>query len=52
MRVIPAMKIGMDDYDILVEKLGRKKKQVKEIEERMIGLLRSRLSPLSWVRSH
>jgi pyrimidine deaminase RibD-like protein len=35
MRVIPAMKIGMDDFDILVEKLGRKKKQVKEIEERM-----------------
>jgi hypothetical protein len=29
MRVIPAMKIGMDDYDILVEKLGRKKKQAK-----------------------
>jgi hypothetical protein len=37
LRVIPTMKIGMDDYDILVEKLGRKKKQAKEIEERMIG---------------
>jgi pyrimidine deaminase RibD-like protein len=35
MRVIPAMKVGMDEYDILVEKLGRKNKQVTEIEERM-----------------
>lgn len=34
-RVFPAMKVGMADYDFLVETLGRKKKQVREIEERM-----------------
>jgi pyrimidine deaminase RibD-like protein len=34
-RVVPVIKTGKDDHDLLVERMQRKKKQLREIEERM-----------------
>jgi peptidoglycan hydrolase CwlO-like protein len=34
-RVVPAIKVGKDDVDLLREKIERKKKEIKQIEERM-----------------
>jgi pyrimidine deaminase RibD-like protein len=35
MRVIPAIKLGKDEVDLLREKIQRKKSQIQEIQERM-----------------
>jgi hypothetical protein len=34
-RVVPVMKIGKDDTDLLLEKIERKKKEIRQIDERM-----------------
>jgi hypothetical protein len=34
-RVVPVIKIGKDDVDFLREKIGRKKNEIKQIDERM-----------------
>ncbi len=34
-RIVPALKLGKDDRDLLLEKIERKRRSIKEIEERM-----------------